>query len=177
MRRRNRALTCVAALLVAVSVLGPASGARAAGCDNTGLMPQKANIKTYERAIRCLLNRERAKHGLKMLDSNRALRKAATGHSKSMVRKRYFDHTGADGSSPKARMKRAGYSGHAFAENITYGTGKYATPSSVVSRWMNSSGHRHNILGGLYDDMGIGVALGNPTGHGGSTVTMTMGGR
>jgi len=74
-------------------------------------------------------------------------------------------------------MKRAGYRGHAFAENIAYGSGPYSTPRSIVSRWMSSSGHRRNILGGAYDHMGIGVWRRNPQSSAGITVTMTMGGR
>lgn len=176
MRRNSRKVSYVAILVLGTLILLPGS-ASAAGCKNQLLMPKKSNVKQMDRAIRCLLNRERAKRGMKSLGSHWALRKAAERHSRSMVRKRYFSHSGADGSSPKSRMRKAGYSGRAFAENITYGTGKYATPRSVVQRWMNSSGHRQNILGGVYDDMGIGVALGNPRGRGGATYTMTMGGR
>lgn len=176
MRGPPRKVSYVAILVLGALILLPGS-ASAAGCENQLLMPKKSNVKQMETAIRCLLNRERTKRGLKSLRSHWALRKAAERHSRSMVRRHYFDHTGSDGSSPKSRMKKAGYSGRAYAENITYGTGKYATPRSVVQRWMNSSGHRHNILGGIYDDMGIGVALGNPKGRGGATYTMTMGGR
>ena len=168
---------CAAALLVTASMLAPISPASAAGCKGQYLKPKKSNVDEVERAVRCLLNRERSKRGIGSLDSHWALRKAADRHSRSMVRGRYFSHSGRDGSSPKSRMKKAGYSGNRFAENITYGTGGYATPRSVVSRWMASGGHRANILGGAYDDMGIGVALGNPAGRGGATFTMTMGGR
>jgi uncharacterized protein YkwD len=177
MRRLSRTLLCALVVLLGACLLGPASPASAAGCKGQSLKPKKSNVNEVERAIRCLLNRERTKHGVKRLASNKALRKAATRHSRSMVRKHYFSHTGSDGSSPMSRMQRAGYTGHAFAENITYGNGPYATPRSVVSRWMNSAGHRHNILGGVYDHMGIGVWLGTPSGHGGVTVTMTMGSR
>ncbi|MGH2840303.1 MAG: CAP domain-containing protein [Solirubrobacteraceae bacterium] len=177
LRRHSRALTCVVVLVTAALALGPLGSASAAGCKGQYLKPNKSNLKPVERAIRCLLNRERSKRAMKALRSHWALLKAATRHSRSMVRNRYFAHIGRDGSTPKARMKRAGYRGKAFAENITYGTGGYATPRSVVQRWMSDGGHRANVLGGAYDDVGIGLWLGNPEGRGGATFTMTVGGR
>ncbi|MDQ3675702.1 MAG: CAP domain-containing protein, partial [Actinomycetota bacterium] len=151
--------------------------ASAAGCRDQYLTPNKHNVKKVRTAMLCLLNRERTKRGVKALDSHRALRKAAQRHSGSMVRRSYFDHTGADGSSPKSRMKKAGYSGGYFAENLSWGAGPYATARNVVRRWMKSSEHRQNILRGVYDHVGVGVAIGNPQGRRGATVTTTFGGR
>jgi uncharacterized protein YkwD len=177
MRRRSRIVKYVVVLLAGTSLLASAGTASAAGCKNQLMAPTKSNIKTYERAVRCLLNRERTKRGMKSLASHWALRKAAERHSRSMVRHHYFDHFGADGSSPKSRMKKAGYGGSSFGENITYGTGGYATPRNVMQRWMASSGHRANILNGGYDDLGVGIAIGTPQGSTGVTVTTTFGGR
>lgn len=168
---------CVVVLLAGTSLLASAGTASAAGCKNQYLAPKKSNVDTYERAVRCLLNRERTKRGLKALGSHWALNKAAERHSRSMVRGHYFDHFGSDGSSPKSRMKKAGYSGRGYGENITYGTGGYATPRNVMQRWMASSGHRANILAGDYDDLGVGIAIGTPKGSDGVTVTTTFGAR
>jgi uncharacterized protein YkwD len=164
-------------LLAGTSLLATGSTASAAGCKNQYLAPKKSNVRLYERAVGCLLNSERTKRGMKSLASQWTLRKAAERHSRSMVRGHYFDHFGKDGSSARSRMQQAGYSGSSFGENLTYGTGEYATPRSVVQRWMASGGHRANVLSGGYDDLGVGIAIGTPNGSGGVTVTTTFGGR
>src|SRR5689334_22644408 len=73
----------------------------------------------------------------------------------------FFSHTGLDGSSPFDRMRQAGYNFLSAGENVAYG---YATPQAVMDAWMNSPGHRDNILQPLYTEIGIGVAV-----HGGTS--------
>lgn len=177
MRRRHRTLLRLAVVLVGASVLGPAGSAGATGCKNQELQPTRHNVKQIRSAVRCLVNSERKDRGLRALASRRSLRKAAQRHSKSMVRRHYFNHIGPGGSTPKRRMRKAGYSGKAFGENITYGTGHHATPLSAVGRWMASSAHRRVILRGAYDHLGVGVALGNPHDRSGATFTTTFGAR
>ena len=74
-----------------------------------------------------------------------------------MVRNHYFDHTSQDGRSPFDRMKAAGFTGGAMAENIAVG---YGTAAEVVEGWMNSDGHRRNILNCDYTMIGIGYDSG-----------------
>lgn len=81
------------------------------------------------------------------------LRCAARKHSKDMGVKNFFSHTGSDGSTPWARIKKAGYSYADAAENIAWG---YTTPTDVVAGWMASSGHCKNIMKSTLKHLGVG---------------------
>ena len=100
-----------------------------------------------------LTNAERAKNGCPSVTANSQLNQASKAHSQDMVRNNYFSHTGRDGSSPSDRARRFGYNGGA-GENIANG---YPTPAAVVQGWMNSPGHRANILNCRYTKIGVGV--------------------
>ena len=104
-----------------------------------------------------LTNDERAKAGCGPLRMNSALTKAAEAHASDMVDKHYFAHDSLDGRSPFDRMKAAGYSGGAMAENIAVG---YSSAAAVVEGWMNSPGHRQNILNCTYKWLGVGYDSG-----------------
>jgi uncharacterized protein YkwD len=88
------------------------------------------------------------------------LRAAARGHSQDMHARGYFDHNSPDGKEPWDRIKASGYVGasRGFAENIAKG---YATAQAVVDGWMNSPGHRANILNCSLKAVGIGVEYGS----------------
>lgn len=66
-----------------------------------------------------------------------------------------MSHTGSDGSDPGARITRAGYTWSTYGENVAYG---YSTPEKVMEGWMNSQGHRENILNCSFKEIGIGLA-------------------
>ncbi|AKJ09830.1 lipoprotein [Streptomyces incarnatus] len=102
-----------------------------------------------------LVNAERAKAGCHPLTVNPELAKAAQAHSADMAAHQNMSHTGSDGSSPGDRITRAGYSWSAYGENVAYG---YATPEQVMNGWMNSPGHRANILNCSYKEIGVGLA-------------------
>lgn len=104
-----------------------------------------------------LTNAERAEAGCGPLSVDPALTRAAQGHASDMVAQQYFDHTGKDGSSPFDRMKEAGFGGSMMAENIAAGQ---QSASAVVQGWMNSAGHRKNILNCSYDRIGVGYDAG-----------------
>jgi uncharacterized protein YkwD len=107
-----------------------------------------------------LTNVERAKAGCGPLKHDARLRAAAYAHSADMSAKNYFDHTSKDGRSFADRITAAGYTWRAAAENIAKG---YGTAQAVVQGWMNSPGHRQNILNCTYTDIGVGyVAAGGP---------------
>ncbi|MEU5862528.1 MULTISPECIES: CAP domain-containing protein [unclassified Nonomuraea] len=109
-----------------------------------------------ENEVLRLVNAERAKGGCNPLKHDAQLRAAAFGHSSDMAAKNYFDHTSKDGRSFMDRIRAAGFTGGtAFAENIAKGQ---TTPASVMSSWMNSSGHRANIMNCRYTVIGVGVA-------------------
>jgi uncharacterized protein YkwD len=96
--------------------------------------------------------REAAECGEVRIDER--LRAAARGHSQDMAANDYFDHTGLDGRSPFDRMRDAGYP-DPTGENIAVG---YRTPADVMNGWMNSDGHRRNLLTCEHQAIGVGLA-------------------
>ncbi len=161
-------LTVTTALTLA---LAPA--ATAAACENTALIPQQGNLGKVRAAVLCLHNQERAAHGLRELKANKKLRKAARGHSAFMVRASRFEHGDLGG-----RIRRAGYRGWTYGENIAWGTGHLATAGEIHRAWMDSPGHRENILRPQFRDIGIGIALGAAgAGPDGATYTADFGAR
>jgi uncharacterized protein YkwD len=103
-----------------------------------------------------LTNQERAKAGCPALRTDSRLRTAARLHSKDMAAQNYFSHTSLDGDSFADRIKQAGYP-NPGAENIALG---YQTAATVMQGWMNSDGHRANILNCGLRAIGVGVFYG-----------------
>lgn len=124
-------------------------------------VPAKGALRTASRETLCLLNRERAKHGMRPLRLNKKLSRASARHSRQMVHRRYFDHGNFVARIVNARYvtRRQAWS---LGENIAWGTGTLSTPEQTVRAWMNSPGHRANILNRRFRDIGIGIALGAP---------------
>lgn len=121
---------------------------------NPGAKPAPAPSNSAAAEVLALVNRERAAAGCRPLSLDERLNRAAEGHSADMAQNNYFEHTSLDGRSPFKRMEDAGYPSPG-GENIAMG---YKTPSDVVKGWMNSSGHRQNILRCDYTTMGLGTA-------------------
>lgn len=109
-----------------------------------------------------LTNVERAKAGCGPVKGNAQLTKSATGHSRDMADNNYFSHTSQDGRTFSDRIKAAGYPGGTLAENIAAGQ---PTAAAVMEDWMNSPGHRANILNCAYKELGVGHVLGGEYGH------------
>ena len=112
--------------------------------------------------VLALVNNERAKAGCRSVKASSALQRAAQGHSADMAAKDYFSHDSQDGRSFADRIRAAGYSGGSIAENIAAGQ---STASSVMKGWMNSAGHRANILNCRYSALGVGYAKGGSYGY------------
>lgn len=104
------------------------------------------------------LNRIRARHGRGALKYNAELSRAATGHACDMAVLDFFSHEGSNGSSVQNRARRAGYRDCLIAENIAHGN-IYASPTAVLQGWMDSQGHRRNMMHRRIVDYGIGVAV------------------
>ena len=100
-----------------------------------------------------LTNQFRAQNGLVPLTANLELNAAAQGHSDDMANQDYFSHTGKDGSAPWDRAKQIGYEAGWMGENIAAGQ---STPESVVQGWINSPGHRANLLNANFTELGVG---------------------
>lgn len=152
----------------------------AAECPDADLDPDASNLGRIRTAILCLHNQIRAQRGLPTLRTNKRLRKAAVGHSRDMVSNDYFEHTTPKGVTMVDRILRARYvradQGWSLGENLAWGTGTYATPRGAVDAWMNSEGHRENILRRAYREVGIGVVIGVPSTDGiGATYTLDFG--
>ena len=110
-----------------------------------------------------LTNAERAKYGLAPLVEDPQLNQSAQGHSNDMANNDFFSHTGSDGSTVGDRITTSGYPHRPAGENVAAG---YDTPEAVFQSWMNSPGHRANILDPSVTDIGIGYAyLANDTGN------------
>lgn len=99
-----------------------------------------------------LINQERSARGLRNLSANAGLAAAARDHAQDMVSNNYFSHDGRNGSSFSQRARAAGYT-CAAAENIAFGQ---TSEAEVMTEWMNSSGHRRNILLSDARDYGLG---------------------
>ena len=113
----------------------------------------------YEREVVRLVNQERAAQGLKALKTNWELSRVARYKSQDMCDRGYFSHTSPTYGSPFTMIRNFGISYRTAGENIAKG---YATPQAVVRGWMNSDGHRANILNASFTEIGVGyVASGH----------------
>ena len=118
-----------------------------------------SSVASYEHEVVRLVNEIRQQNGLKPLTENWELSRVARYKSQDMLDNRYFSHTSPTYGSPFQMIKAFGLSYRTAGENIAKG---YAAPQAVVNGWMNSSGHRANILNVSYTQIGIGyVAQGN----------------
>ncbi|MEN8919351.1 MAG: CAP domain-containing protein [Octadecabacter sp.] len=99
-----------------------------------------------------MINQQRAANGLGPITENGRLSQAARAHAQDMVTNDYFSHRGLDGSDLSTRARAAGYNCVA-AENIAWGQ---SSEGEVMTAWMNSAGHRRNILLGDAREFGIG---------------------
>lgn len=112
-----------------------------------------SSVSSYEAEVVRLVNKERSARGLKPLTQNWELSRVARYKSEDMKNKNYFSHTSPTYGSPFEMMKSFGIQYRTAGENIARG---YATPVAVVNGWMNSSGHRANILNSSFSEIGVG---------------------
>ncbi len=121
--------------------------------------------KTYAEQVAALVlektNRERTANGLSALTADATLASVARGHSADMQSNHYFSHTSEDGCDSSCRADKAGYAWRAIGENIYMMSGftlsADAAAEKIVQGWMNSPGHRANILREVYTHSGVGV--------------------
>ena len=117
------------------------------------------SVLNYESEVIRLVNEIRVQNGLKALTANWELSRVARYKSEDMVKNKYFSHTSPTYGTPFQMMRSFGLSYRTAGENIAYGQ---RTPAAVVDAWMNSSGHRANILNASYTQIGVGYcATGN----------------
>lgn len=174
-------------LLIATLALtaATATAARPGACASARVAVSAATLHRAQSATLCLLNQIRAQAGLAPLRFNGRLSGAARKHSREMVRRHYFAHASAHGTSPFARMFATHYvprnASWWLGENIAWGSSTLGEPGEIVHAWMHSPPHRANILNGHFRDIGIGIAPGIPShsarlaGQGGATYTTDFG--
>jgi len=108
-----------------------------------------------------MINQERQKNRLRPLKIVPALEKSAQDHACDNANQRQISHQGSDGSDLRARFRRAGYRFHAGNENV----GNYPATLLMFQAWMNSPGHKANILDRNVTELGVGVAMGEDNRH------------
>ena len=142
-----KTILSAAAILIA-SLFGTAASANCA-------IPENANAMATE--IAAGLNASRRANGESSLRFNRELGRAAMRHACDMLANDFFAHQGSDGSNSHARVTRVGYNACIVAENIAWG---YPRPEQIITGWMNSPGHRRNMLHPRIEEFGIGISQG-----------------
>ena len=111
-----------------------------------------------EAATLCLLNAERAERDLRPLRRRRVLDAAAEAHARDMAEHGFFAHEAPDGSRPHERILRAGYRrARLTGENLAKGERSAGAASSIVDGWMDSPGHRANILRRGFEEIGVAI--------------------
>lgn len=113
------------------------------------------DVKTTENRVIELVNVQRAKVGLQPIKANWQVSRVARYKSQDMINKGYFSHTSPTYGSPFTMMESFGIKFSAAGENIAMGQ---TTPEAVMNGWMNSPGHRSNILNPTYTELGVGLA-------------------
>lgn len=125
-------------------------------------LPNELDELAFINRVVELTNEFRAENGLSGLTLNPLLTTAADNHSENMAALDFFDHTGADGSNIGDRVAATGYNYSRAGENIAAG---YSTPEEVVQGWIDSPGHRANLLNPDFTEIGVGYHfLENDTG-------------
>jgi uncharacterized protein YkwD len=140
----------------------PRSATASGYCPDANLTPKPGNVEGVVAATLCLINGERTRFGEPALIEDARLSSAATGHSRDMDARHYFEHVSPGGQTLLMRVRASGFIpgghvGYTIGENIAWGTLWLGTPRSIVKAWMASPGHRANILNRSYRYTGIGI--------------------
>ncbi|CAN5835786.1 hypothetical protein BH23ACT11_BH23ACT11_27270 [soil metagenome] len=164
-----------AATAIGVSTVDPSVAEAAGGGYVKKCGGGKIFLKAKEKRTFALHNRVRRNNNLKPFCVHPKLQRAARAHSKDMIRRDYFSHSTKGKYTFERRLKKFGYTANGYryytiGENIAYGSGKRAIPRRIMRSWMNSSGHRRNILNGKFREIGIGTFTGEYKGYRGVTM-------
>lgn len=117
------------------------------------LKPSAEHSSTFEQQVADLVNKERTSRGLKPLQHRADIKNVAMKKAQDLINSNYFSHNSPNYGSPFDMLKTYGISYQAAAENIAKGQ---TTPEQVMNSWMNSQGHRNNILNSSFDSIGVG---------------------
>jgi uncharacterized protein YkwD len=157
------------ATTVALLAMGPAASTASANpCDRWGnTNPEQLTRKEARRTIRCLVNAARENAGLRGLDKDRRLQKAAQRHNNEMLGTGCFGHECPGEGALPIRLELVDYltgglSRWIYGENVAWGIRDRGTPNSIVAAWLASPSHRANILNTSFRDIGVGFSVGSP---------------
>lgn len=125
--------------------------------DQINIPTPDAGVTSFEQEVIRLVNEIRAENGLKALSYDWELGRVARYKSQDMKDNKYFAHNSPVYGTPFQMIRNFGISYRSAGENIARG---YATPQAVVNGWMNSSGHRANILNANFTHIGVGYVSG-----------------
>jgi uncharacterized protein YkwD len=163
---RARGAVTAALILTAALSLTAAAPAAAAPCPDQDLLLTASNGPKIRAAVRCLMDKERTKRGLKKLTANRELRRAGDRYSRLMVKEKFISHKSPGGSTVESRVRKTAYrlgpGKWLLGENLGWGANEGGSPASLIKAWMASPVHRVHVLDGRFRDVGIGTAVGTP---------------
>ena len=156
--RQARLFACIGALLIPACSSGPTSPSDVDSPERPAARPasEAPSLSATLSAIIDLTNRERVANGLPAVRAEARLTNAAQIQADQMVRHNRMDHVLAEAQYPRPedRLAAAAYIWQAYGENLAFG---YADARGVVEGWMNSPGHRANILGPSFTEIGVGL--------------------
>jgi uncharacterized protein YkwD len=168
-------------LTVAALVAAVAGSAQAAGPYDKYLAPtdkctpqtdRSASVASQELAMRCMVNYARRAAGVSpLVGTNEKLMVSADRKAADILRCQQFSHT-ACGRPFTYHMQQVGYATGCYGagENIAWGSGSYGTVRSIMSGWLNSDGHRANILNPKYKEHGVALVVGTMSGYSNAAV-------
>ena len=159
----------------------PVTMAAACPGSTTRFRQTRAGERAARQALLCLMNAERARRGIRGVRGNSRLVRAARGHSRTMVVRRFFAHVGPGSLDLAARLRRSRYiprrGSWLVGENIGFGRGRMSRPLAMHQAWMRSTPHRAAMLDRRFREVGFGIVQGRPYGGGGATYTADFGRR
>ena len=129
-----------------------------AGPGKAATTPASGATAQYAQQVVDLVNAQRSQHGCGPLSAEPRLAAAARSHSEDMADRGYFSHASPEGEHADHRIEAAGYHWSSWGENIARGQ---KDPAAVMDAWMNSPGHRANILNCSFQQIGVGVRTGS----------------
>ncbi len=121
------------------------------------LASQSASTAKIEVGIRQSINQVRQHKGLQLLQQNERLAQVARNYSRQMAEKNFFSHTGSEGTTSAERVEAAGIIYWVVGENLFKGTNINQPVKVAVDGWLDSPGHRENILRPFFTETGVGV--------------------
>ncbi len=126
-------------------------------CERASTPAAESSLRDVRRSIRCLVNEERAVHGVGKLDKNKSLKAASQRHVRTMVDTECLAHRCPDEDDLETRLERAGYFDGAESWRYAENTGCGLSAEAMVANWMHVVYHRINILDPDFRDIGVGV--------------------